>query len=120
PMTYTAPVTEQRFVLETVADLPGLARLPRFEAATPDLADAILEEAGKLSAGVFAPLNRPGDTGGATLANGAVTLPAGFREAYAAYVEGGWMTLGTDPAYGGQGLPFALATAVQEQLTSAN
>ncbi|WBX84887.1 acyl-CoA dehydrogenase [Sphingosinicella microcystinivorans] len=119
-MTYTAPVTEQRFVLETVADLPGLARLPRFEAATPDLADAILEEAGKLSAGVFAPLNRPGDTGGATLANGAVTLPAGFREAYAAYVEGGWMTLGADPGYGGQGLPFALATAVQEQLTSAN
>ena len=119
-MTYTAPVTEQRFVLETVADLPGLARLPRFEAATPDLADAILEEAGKLSAGVFAPINRIGDTEGARLANGAVTLPAGFREAYAAYVEGGWMTLGADPGYGGQGLPFALATAVQEQLTSAN
>ena len=119
-MTYTAPLAEQRFVLETIADLPGLARLPRFEAATPDLADAILEEAGKLSAGVFAPINRIGDTEGARLANGAVTLPAGFREAYAAYVEGGWMTLGADPAYGGQGLPFALATAVQEQLTSAN
>ncbi|MBW7945310.1 MAG: acyl-CoA dehydrogenase [Sphingomonadaceae bacterium] len=119
-MTYPAPLAEQRFVLETIADLPGLARLPRFEAATPDLADAILEEAGKLSAGVFAPINRIGDTEGARLANGAVTLPAGFREAYAAYVEGGWMTLGADPAYGGQGLPFALATAVQEQLTSAN
>ncbi|WP_300539552.1 acyl-CoA dehydrogenase [Sphingosinicella sp.] len=119
-MTYTAPVTEQRFVLETVADLPGLAQLPRFEAATVDLVDAILEEAGKLSAGVFATLNRIGDTEGAKLANGVVTLPAGFREAYAAYVEGGWMTLGADPAYGGQGLPFVLATAVQEQTTSAN
>ncbi|MEA3540007.1 MAG: acyl-CoA dehydrogenase [Pseudomonadota bacterium] len=119
-MTYTAPVTEQRFVLETVADLPGLAQLPRFEAATVDLVDAILEEAGKLSAGVFATLNRIGDTEGAKLANGVVTLPAGFRDAYAAYVEGGWMTLGADPAYGGQGLPFVLATAVQEQTTSAN
>ncbi|BBE33694.1 acyl-CoA dehydrogenase [Sphingosinicella microcystinivorans] len=119
-MTYTAPITEQRFVLETIADLPGLAQLPRFEAATADLVDAILEEAGKLSAGVFAPLNRIGDTEGAKLANGVVTLPAGFREAYAAYVEGGWMTLGADPAWGGQGLPFALATAVQEQTTSAN
>ncbi|WP_374597074.1 acyl-CoA dehydrogenase [Sphingosinicella sp.] len=119
-MTYTAPITEQRFVLETIADLPGLAQLPHFEAATADLVDAILEEAGKLSAGVFAPLNRVGDTEGAKLANGVVTLPAGVREAYAAYVEGGWMTLGADPAWGGQGLPFVLATAVQEQTTSAN
>ena len=119
-MTYTAPITEQRFVLETIADLPGLAQLQHFEAATADLVDAILEEAGKLSAGVFAPLNRIGDTEGAKLANGVVTLPAGVREAYAAYVEGGWMTLGADPAWGGQGLPFVLATAVQEQLTSAN
>ncbi|MFD0848284.1 acyl-CoA dehydrogenase [Sphingosinicella xenopeptidilytica] len=119
-MTYTAPITEQRFVLETIADLPGLAQLQHFEAATADLVDAILEEAGKLSAGVFAPLNRIGDTEAAKLANGVVTLPAGVREAYAAYVEGGWMTLGADPAWGGQGLPFVLATAVQEQLTSAN
>ena len=119
-MTYTAPITEQRFVLETIADLPGLAQLRRFEATTADLVDAILEEAGKLSAGVFAPLNRIGDTEGAKLANGVVTLPAGVREAYAAYVEGGWMTLGADPAWGGQGLPFVLATAVQEQTTSAN
>jgi alkylation response protein AidB-like acyl-CoA dehydrogenase len=119
-MTYTAPITEQRFVLETIADLPGLEQLPHFEAATADLVDAILEEAGKLSAGVFAPLNRIGDTEGAKLANGSVTLPAGVREAYAAYVEGGWMTLGADPAWGGQGLPFVLATAVQEQTTSAN
>ncbi|MBB4633238.1 acyl-CoA dehydrogenase [Sphingosinicella soli] len=119
-MTYSAPINEQRFVLETIADLPGLAKFPRFAGAAPDLVDAILEEAGKLSAGLFAPLNRIGDTEGATLANGVVTLPAGFREAYAAYVEGGWMTLGADPAWGGQGLPFALASAVQEQLTSAN
>lgn len=119
-MTYTAPVTEQRFVLDTIADIGGLAQLPAFEAVSPDLVDAILNEAGKLAGQVFAPLNRVGDEQGAKFANGRVTLPAGFREAYAQYVEGGWASLGADPAYGGQGLPFALASAVQEQVTSAN
>jgi alkylation response protein AidB-like acyl-CoA dehydrogenase len=119
-MTYTAPVTEQRFVLETVADLPGLAQLPAFAGATPDMVEAILGEAGKLAANVFAPLNRKGDLEGAKLADGVVTMPEGFRDAYRQYVDGGWGTLGADPAHGGQGLPFVLASAVQEQLTSAN
>ena len=119
-MTYTAPVAEQRFVLETIADLPGLAQLPAFEAAPPDLVEAILTEAGKLASGVFAPLNRIGDTQGADVRDGVVTLPAGFREAYQQYVEGGWGSVGADPNWGGQGLPFVLASAVQEQLTSAN
>ena len=119
-MTYTAPVTEQSFVLETIADLPGLSRLPAYEAASPDLVQAILTEAGRLASEVFAPLNRIGDEEGAKLNDGVATLPEGFREAYRQYVEGGWGSLGADPAYGGQGLPFVLASAVQEQLTSAN
>lgn len=119
-MTYTAPGAEQRFVLDTIADIKGLSQLPGFEACTPDLVDAIITEAGRLTAGVFAPLNRVGDTVGAKVADGVVTLPAGFRDAYRQYVEGGWISLGADPAYGGQGLPFVLASAVQEQLTSAN
>jgi alkylation response protein AidB-like acyl-CoA dehydrogenase len=119
-MTYTAPVAEQRFVLETIAELDSLTRLPAFEAATPDLVEAILTEAGKLATGAFAPLNRIGDQQGAKLSDGTVTLPQGFRDAYQQYVEGGWGSLGADPAYGGQGLPFVLASAVQEQLTSAN
>lgn len=119
-MSYTAPVTEQRFVLETIADLPGLARLPQFAAASPDMVDAILTEAAKLAENVFAPLNRLGDQQGAKWADGVVTMPAGFREAYRQYVDGGWGSLGADPAHGGQGLPFVLASAVQEQLTSAN
>ena len=119
-MPYRPPIAEQRFVLETIADLPGLARLPGFDAATPDLVEAVLTEAGKLAADVFAPLNWPGDRAGAALADGVVTLPPGFRDAYRLYGEGGWASLGASPAHGGQGLPFVLASAVQEQLTSAN
>ncbi len=119
-MTYIAPITEQRFVLETIADIGKIAALPQFESATPDMVDAILSEAGKFSANVFAPLNRIGDTQGATWHDGTVTLPEGYRAAYQQYVAGGWNTLGAHPAHGGQGLPFALATAVMEQLQSAN
>jgi alkylation response protein AidB-like acyl-CoA dehydrogenase len=119
-MTYNPPIAEQRFVLETTADMAGLAALPGFEAATPDLVEAVLVEAGKLAANVFAPLNSVGDRTGARAEAGVVAMPPGFREAYEAYAGGGWIGLGADPAHGGQGLPFALASAVQEQLTSAN
>jgi 3-(methylthio)propanoyl-CoA dehydrogenase len=119
-MTYTAPLAEQRFALETTADIAALAALPKYSAATADMVEAILTEAGKFSTGVLAPLNRIGDTVGAKWQDGTVTLPEGFKSAYQQYVEGGWNTLGCDPAYGGQGLPFVLATAVMEQLQSAN
>ena len=119
-MSYTAPTAEQRFVLDCIADLPGLAALPRYANATPDMIDAILAESGKLAANVFAPLNSIGDKAHARLADGVVTLPPGFAEAYKLYVEGGWAGLGVAEAHGGQGLPFVVAVAVQEQLTSAN
>ncbi len=119
-MTYTAPLAEQRFVLDTVADLAGLAAIPSFAAATPDLVDAVLDEAAKLAQDVFAPLNASGDRAGARLADDAVALPAGFVDAYARYIDGGWAGLGAAARHGGQGLPFVLACAVQEQLTSAN
>ena len=119
-MTYTAPIAEQRFVLDTIADIGGLSTLPGFDGAKSDMVDAILTEAGKLASGVFAPLNAVGDKAGAKLANDAVTLPPGFAAAYQQYVDGGWASLGAHPDHGGQGLPFVLASAVQEQLTSAN
>ncbi len=119
-MSYTPPIAEQRFALDVTADIAGLAGLPGFEAASPDMVDAILAEAGKLSAQAFAPLNALGDKAGARAVDGVVTLPEGFREAFRAYGEGGWIGLNADPAMGGQGLPFALAAAVQEQITSAN
>jgi alkylation response protein AidB-like acyl-CoA dehydrogenase len=119
-MPYTAPLAEQRFVLDCIADLPGLAARPAFANATPDIVDAVLEEAGKLAANVFAPLNSVGDKVHAKLADGVVTLPPGFNAAYKLYIEGGWAGLGVPESHGGQGMPFALAVAVQEQLTSAN
>ena len=119
-MTYTPPVTEQRFVLETIARMDELSALPGYEAATPDMVEAILDEAGKLAANVFAPLNAVGDRAGAKAVDGVVRLPEGFKAAFDAYGEGGWIGLNASPDHGGQGLPFALACAVQEQITSAN
>ncbi len=119
-MTYVAPLADQRFVLETIADMSRIAALPMFQSATPDMVEAILSEAGKFSANVFAPLNRIGDKEGAIWKDGKVTLPEGYRVAYQQYVAGGWNTLAASPAFGGQGMPFALASAVSEQLQSAN
>jgi alkylation response protein AidB-like acyl-CoA dehydrogenase len=117
---YAAPLAEMRFVLDELADLPGLARLPGYEEASPDLAEAVLEEAGKLAAEVLAPLNQPGDLAGSVYENGVVRTPAGFKEAYAQYVESGWNALPFEPEHGGQGLPWALAIAVQEMWNAAN
>ncbi len=118
---YTPPVAEQLFVLDTIADLPGLATLPGYEAATGDMVETILNEATKLSAEIFAPLNRSGDTEGARLgADSKVRLPDGFADAYRQYAAGGWTGLAASPAHGGQGMPFALDLAVHEQFTSAN
>ncbi|MGF7146878.1 alkylation response protein AidB-like acyl-CoA dehydrogenase [Sphingomonas zeicaulis] len=119
-MTYTPPVAEQRFVLEHVVGIAALAADARYEAASPDMVDAILEGAGAFAAGEYAPLNRIGDTEGARWEDGRVILPAGFREAYQAFVAGGWGSLNGPESYGGQGLPYALAAAVMEDLGSAN
>ena len=93
-MTYTPPIAEQRFVLETIARIDEIRALPGFEAATPDLVEAVLTEAGKLASGMFAPLNETGDRIGSKAIDGAVATPAGFRAAYDAYAEGGWIGLG--------------------------
>jgi alkylation response protein AidB-like acyl-CoA dehydrogenase len=119
-MRYTAPIADQRFALETIADIEGLARLPGFAGATPDMVEAILRESGRLAEQVFAPLNAVGDRVGARAVDGVVSMPPGFAEAHRQYVEGGWIGLNAAPEHGGQGLPFALACMVQEQLTSAN
>ena len=118
-MSYAAPLADMRFVLEEVAELDRLAQLPGYEGASPDLVEAILDEAAKLAGNELAPLNQPADRIGSVLENGVVRTPAGFREAYARYVEGGWNGLAFDPEYGGQGLPLALAIPVAEMWNSA-
>jgi alkylation response protein AidB-like acyl-CoA dehydrogenase len=119
-MTYTPPVAEQRFALRHVVGMDELSGHEAFAEATPDLVDAILEGAGLFAAGEFAPLNRVGDEVGAKWSADGVTMPPGFREAYRAYVEGGWGSLAGPPGQGGQGLPLVLATVVMEDLGSAN
>ena len=112
-MSFTPAIAEQRFVLEHVAQIADLG-------VESDILDAVLEGAGAFAAGEWAPLDRAGDTVGAQWSPEGVTLPEGYRAAYQAYVEGGWGTIGSPEAFGGQGLPFALSTAVLETLGSAN
>jgi hypothetical protein len=104
-MTYTPPILEQRFLLRHIVNLDELAGHNQFAEATPDLVDAILEGAGAFAAGEFAPLNRVGDTVGARWADGKVTMPPGFGDAYRAYVEGGWGTLAGRPSMADRACP---------------
>jgi alkylation response protein AidB-like acyl-CoA dehydrogenase len=117
---YTPPLNDIRFVLNHLIGLEKLAALPGCDQVSEDLVSAILEEAGKLAAESFAPLNQKGDKEGLKFFNGEIKTPAGSKEAYQLYVEGGWNGLPFEEAHGGQGLPFTLAIAVQEMLQSAN
>ncbi|MBN8816183.1 MAG: acyl-CoA dehydrogenase [Sphingomonas sp.] len=119
-MPFTPAVREQRFVLDTVARIADLAATERFADATPDLIDAVLEGAGQFAAGEWAPLNREGDTNGPKWTEQGVKMPTGYPQAYRDYVAGGWGTIGAPADFGGQGLPFVLASAVLETLGTAN
>ncbi|MFZ4110659.1 MAG: acyl-CoA dehydrogenase family protein, partial [Polymorphobacter sp.] len=119
--SYRAPVKDTLFVLDAIVDLQGHAGLSGFAAATPDVVAAILAEAAKFCEEVLAPLNLSGDIEGCTRHDdGSVTTPAGFKAAYAQFVEAGWGTLMADAEYGGQGLPYVIGMVMQEFLSSAN
>ena len=119
---YQAPLRDMRFVLNEVFDAPALwASLPKVaDNVDPDTADAILEEAGKITSGVLAPLNREGDEQGSQWNNGEVTAPEGFKEAYQTIVEGGWNGLGGNPEFGGMGMPKTLVAQFEEMMQGAN
>ncbi|MDP2171172.1 MAG: acyl-CoA dehydrogenase C-terminal domain-containing protein [Rhodocyclaceae bacterium] len=117
---YRAPLKEMRFVMDELAGLPEISQLPGFEDATPDMADAILEEAAKFASEVLAPLNQVGDKAGCTLTPQGVTTPPGWKEAYQSFCAAGWNGIVLPPAFGGQGLPDVLGVAVKEMVCSAN
>jgi 3-(methylthio)propanoyl-CoA dehydrogenase len=119
-MDFTPATADQVLAIRINAGIEELAAHPRFAAASPDMVEAIVEGIGQFAAGEFAPLNWRGDSEGAKLNDGAVSLPAGFAEAYQAYVAQGWNAIAGDEAFGGQGLPFTLAANVLENLGAAN
>lgn len=119
-MTYQAPLDDMTFVLEDLCGLSDLARLPGLEDATPDMVQAILEEAAKFAGSVLAPLNKTGDHEGLGFDDGRVTTPQGWKDAYETLVEMGWNSPTAAPDHGGMGLPAAVNAAIQEMFNGAN
>jgi 3-(methylthio)propanoyl-CoA dehydrogenase len=119
-MDYTPPTEDQIFALTVNAGLDELAQHEAYSAADSELVRAAVEGIGRFAASEFAPLRRVGDTVGARLVDGEVVLPAGYAEAYRAFVEQGWNAVAGPCAHGGQGLPFSLACCVLENLGAAN
>ena len=117
---YRAPIRDMLFVLNELAELDEIAQMPGCEEASADVVTAVLEEASRFAEEVLSPLNRVGDREGARFQDGQVTMPKGFKEAYKLFAESGWTALGSEPEWGGQGLPRLVATPVAEMWKSAN
>jgi acyl-CoA dehydrogenase len=118
-MTYRAPLAEMEFCAAQIIGQDRLAATELFADAAPEIRSAILDEAAKLCEGALVPINRDGDTHPARLENGVVRCPPGFRQAYAAIAEGGWVGITGNPEYGGMGLPQCFATFVNEMMASS-
>ena len=116
---YTPPTKDMQFVLHDVLEI-SKSSTPGYDELDADFTSAVLEEAGKISSEVLAPLNQVGDTEGCRLENGVVYTPTGFKDAFEQMKEGGWTGLDCDPEYGGQGMPYLLGTAVGEMFVSSN
>ena len=118
---YQAPVDDMKFVLRHLVGIDRVADMDGYDMVSEDLVDAVLDEAGKLAGEVIAPLNHAGDMAGSVRnADGSVTTPDGFRDAWKAMSEGGWVGLNADPEHGGMGLPQCVSAAVNEMWNSAN
>jgi len=120
-MTYQPPVRDHAFILADILNIDQYGDLPGFAQAPMDVVSQIMEESGRFTAEVLAPLNAVGDKEGCHwLPDHTVTTPKGFKAAYAQMVAGGWPALGAAPAYGGQGLPHVINLSFTEMTSSAN
>jgi acyl-CoA dehydrogenase len=117
---YKAPLRDMHFVLQELAGLAEIAKLPGCEEINAELVDQILEESAKFASGVLSPLNKSADKEGSKWDKGEVTTPKGFKEAYRQFVEAGWNALQAPAEHGGQGLPKIVSTPVVEMWKSAN
>ncbi len=118
---YQAPIRDISFIYNDIIDIQShYAKLQDCEEVTPDLIDAILEEAGKFSSQVLQPINASGDAEGCSWNDGEVTTPEGYKQAYQQFIQAGWCGLGFSTEFGGQGLPYSLGLSVAEMLSSAN
>jgi alkylation response protein AidB-like acyl-CoA dehydrogenase len=119
-MSGTPSVAEISFALRAFGGLDRLIASGAFADLDGETAEAILEEADRFAESELLPLNRSGDRIGVTLADGAVTTPPGWKEAYRRWAEAGWNGISNPAAWGGQGLPIVLQMALQEIWNSAN
>ncbi|MDO5086959.1 MAG: acyl-CoA dehydrogenase [Comamonadaceae bacterium] len=119
-MSYQAPVKDMLFNIEHLARIDEVAKLPGFEEAGLETAQAVLEECAKFNEGVVAPLNVPGDLAPSSWKDGVVTTTAGFKDAFKQFAEGGWQGLQHPVDFGGQGLPKTIGAACGEMLNAAN
>ena len=119
-MSYTAPVKDMLFSMQHLANIEQIARIPGFEDAGFDTAQAVLEECAKFTEGVLAPLNFEGDKNPSSWKDGVVTATPGFKDAFRQLTEGGWQGLQHPQDFGGQGLPKTIGAACMEMLNSAN
>ena len=120
-MAYKAPVRDLTFILSEVLEIDRYTNQPGFQDVSSELAQQILEEAGRFAEEVIAPVNNPGDKEGCHWAEGGVvTTPKGWKEAYHQMVEAGWPSLMMDPAYGGQGMPSVIGSAVGQFTAGAS
>ena len=116
---YTPPVRDISFILQAVLNVAG-SNIPGYEDLDEEFVSAVLNESGKLCEEVLAPLNTIGDVQGCVLENGIVRTPHGFKDAFEEVKSGGWPGLDCDPEFGGQGIPFVLASTVTEMFSSSN
>jgi 3-(methylthio)propanoyl-CoA dehydrogenase len=119
-MTYKAPLKDMLFNIEHLAHIDEIAKIPGFEDAGLETAQAVLEEAAKFNEGVVAPLNVEGDKNPSSWKDGVVTTTPGFKAAFKQFAEGGWQGLQHPAEYGGQGLPKTIGAACIEMVNSAN
>jgi len=116
---YRAPVAAIAFAVKNAAGFALAREEGTYGDLGDELADAVLEEAGKFATNVIAPLNRTGDVHGAQLKDGKVTMPPGWKDAYTAWASAGWIGLAAPTEWGGQGLPWVINAACIEMWNSA-